>query len=253
MDVTEKISKYINKCEIDPELVKFGEAGTLSKPLNKVGGYSFDEFKKLTDNEIEALFKEKEMTEIDGFRLWTKESINKEIGVVSVLLEANPYEKKNDEEKYSWDDEKLKAELALPEELFDIKETDIVTVNGNKCAKICIIPKTDDNDKANELLKAAFNYVQLNKYFFSFFYDYLGAKDGDNTIGTLPSDDQVMGDVNCDGFVDMADAVLIMQALANPNKYGENGTAENHLTAQGKKNGDFNGDGLTVGDAQTIP
>ena len=60
------------------------------------------------------------------------------------------------------------------------------------------------------------------------------------------------GDTNGDGSVDMADAVLIMQALANPDKYGINGTAENHLTEQGKLNGDFNGDGLTVGDALTI-
>ena len=60
------------------------------------------------------------------------------------------------------------------------------------------------------------------------------------------------GDTNCDGQVDMGDAVLIMQALANPNKYGENGTAENHLTPQGKLNGDMDGNGLTVGDAQSI-
>lgn len=62
----------------------------------------------------------------------------------------------------------------------------------------------------------------------------------------------VKGDANCDGQVDMADIVLIMQALANPNKYGESGTAESHLTAQGKINADMDGDGLTVGDAQTI-
>ena len=60
------------------------------------------------------------------------------------------------------------------------------------------------------------------------------------------------GDTNCDGQLDMGDAVLIMQALANPNKYGEDGSAENHLTAQGKVNGDMDGDGLTVGDAQKI-
>ena len=60
------------------------------------------------------------------------------------------------------------------------------------------------------------------------------------------------GDANCDGQVDMSDIVLIMQALANPNKYGENGTDENHLTAQGKKNADIDGDGVTVGDAQSI-
>ena len=62
----------------------------------------------------------------------------------------------------------------------------------------------------------------------------------------------IKGDSNCDGSVDMADAVLIMQALANPNKYGIDGTAEHHLTEQGKLNGDMNGDGLTVGDAQAI-
>ena len=64
--------------------------------------------------------------------------------------------------------------------------------------------------------------------------------------------DILMGDANCDGSVDMADAVLIMQALANPNKYGVDGTAEHHLTEQGKLNGDVDGDGLTVGDAQSI-
>ena len=60
------------------------------------------------------------------------------------------------------------------------------------------------------------------------------------------------GDANCDDQVDLSDAVMIMQALANPNKYGIDGTAEHHLTEQGKLNGDMNGDGLTVGDAQAI-
>ena len=65
-------------------------------------------------------------------------------------------------------------------------------------------------------------------------------------------DDKIKGDANGDGTVDMSDVVLIMQALANPNKYGENGTAEVHLTAQGKANADMDGNGLTVGDAQKI-
>ena len=64
--------------------------------------------------------------------------------------------------------------------------------------------------------------------------------------------ESVKGDANCDGQLDMADAVLIMQALANPNKYGLDGTAEVHLTEQGKANADMDGDGLTVGDAQAI-
>ena len=62
----------------------------------------------------------------------------------------------------------------------------------------------------------------------------------------------IYGDANCDYEVDMSDAVLIMQALANPNKYGIDGTAEHHLTEQGKLNADMNGDRLTVGDAQSI-
>ena len=45
-----------------------------------------------------------------------------------------------------------------------------------------------------------------------------------------------------------------MQALANPNKYGIDGTAEKHLTAQGKLNGDVDPSvkGITTGDALAI-
>ena len=45
-----------------------------------------------------------------------------------------------------------------------------------------------------------------------------------------------------------------MQALANPNKYGTNGTAERHLTETGKLNGDVDKDveGLTPNDALKI-
>ena len=62
------------------------------------------------------------------------------------------------------------------------------------------------------------------------------------------------GDVNCDGEVDMSDAVLIMQAISNPNKYGDNGTDSHHITSQGRTNGDVkaNGSGVTSADAQTI-
>lgn len=60
------------------------------------------------------------------------------------------------------------------------------------------------------------------------------------------------GDANCDGDVDMSDAVIVMQALANPNKYGLNGTSDNHLTSEGERNADMNGDGLTVSDALAI-
>ena len=52
------------------------------------------------------------------------------------------------------------------------------------------------------------------------------------------------GDANCDGKVNMADAVLIMQTLANPDKY--------KLTEKGKVNADMDGDGITNADALAI-
>ena len=60
------------------------------------------------------------------------------------------------------------------------------------------------------------------------------------------------GDANCDNSLSMADAVLIMQALANPNKYGIDGTDGRHMTKRGESIADMNGDGITVLDAQLI-
>ena len=59
-------------------------------------------------------------------------------------------------------------------------------------------------------------------------------------------------DANCDDEVNMADAVLIMQAIANPDKYGETGTDKNHITAQGTINADIADDGMTNADALAI-
>ena len=54
------------------------------------------------------------------------------------------------------------------------------------------------------------------------------------------------GDVNCDGLVDMSDAVAIMQAIVNPNKY--------QLSPQSKYNADVYeaGSGVTTNDATII-
>jgi hypothetical protein len=69
-----------------------------------------------------------------------------------------------------------------------------------------------------------------------------------------PVDGVVYGDANCDGTVDMSDVVLIMQSLANPNKYGINGTDKNHLTEDGSTNADVdkNVRGITSNDALFI-
>ena len=116
-------------------------------------------------------------------------------------------------------------------------------------------PRNPDDDYYSALLRNGSNitvfvpdnsYEDYNKYY----------KDRWKCKNILPlskyEKNTIKGDANCDGQLDMADAVLIMQALANPNKYGIDGTAEHHLTEQGKLNGDMDGNGLTVGDAQAI-
>ena len=62
------------------------------------------------------------------------------------------------------------------------------------------------------------------------------------------------GDSNCDSTVDLADAVLIMQALANPDKYGLNGSSKLCITTQGLNNADVDSTikGLTSNDALCI-
>ena len=67
------------------------------------------------------------------------------------------------------------------------------------------------------------------------------------TTNTVPGLKVTMyGDVNCDDEVNLADAVLIMQNLANPSKY--------KITDQGKANADVDsvGDGITSSDAFVI-
>ena len=66
------------------------------------------------------------------------------------------------------------------------------------------------------------------------------------TVPTPGGKVTLWGDANCDGTVDVSDAVIIMQSLSNPSKYS--------LTEQGKLNGDVNknGDGITNADALSI-
>jgi hypothetical protein len=79
-------------------------------------------------------------------------------------------------------------------------------------------------------------------YFCSITYPVSGA--GVKKLAVTEEKAQLKGDANCDGGVDMADVVFIMQCLANPDKY--------QLTDIGRENADMNGDGVTVADAQAI-
>ena len=74
------------------------------------------------------------------------------------------------------------------------------------------------------------------------------------TTTTGPETDPDYGDANCDGSVNLSDAILIMQAIGNPDSYGVNGTEESRISKQGEINGDVNdpGSGLTNSDSLTI-
>lgn len=73
------------------------------------------------------------------------------------------------------------------------------------------------------------------------------------TVTTTNVTPSLPGDANCDNTVDMGDAVLIMQSISNPNKYGLNGYDQHHITEQGRINGDVEGNnGISNKDAMTI-
>ncbi|NLT10632.1 MAG: cellulose 1,4-beta-cellobiosidase, partial [Ruminococcus sp.] len=64
----------------------------------------------------------------------------------------------------------------------------------------------------------------------------------------------IWGDADCDGQVKLNDAVLIMQAISNPDRFEVNGSDPSHITEQGKLNADVigHGNGITPQDANTI-
>lgn len=74
--------------------------------------------------------------------------------------------------------------------------------------------------------------------------------------GSAPDPDGPLlyGDTDCDGKIYLNDAVLIMQAVGNPDIYGIGGTSENAVTEAGMTNADVYdpGTGLTNQDALTI-
>lgn len=74
------------------------------------------------------------------------------------------------------------------------------------------------------------------------------------TTTTATALSEKTGDANCDSDLDLSDAILVMQALANPDKYEVKGTSKNHITSQGKKNADVDKStaGLTANDALCI-
>ena len=100
-------------------------------------------------------------------------------------------------------------------------------------------------------LGRAGNGISLSDY-------YSGGQSQETTASTTSttaiSSDILYGDANCDDKVDISDAVMVLQALSNKDKYGLNGTDPTHITEQGMKNADCNlsRDGVTTADALAI-
>ena len=75
------------------------------------------------------------------------------------------------------------------------------------------------------------------------------------TTTVKPVSNLRLGDTNCDGTVELADAILIMQYMANPNRFGLSGSDPNHMTEQGLENANVyqkNSSGVTANDALAI-
>ncbi len=64
----------------------------------------------------------------------------------------------------------------------------------------------------------------------------------------------VYGDANENGTIEMADAVLILQSMANPDNFGVGGASKSAITQQGMINADCSGsgDGVTAKDALAV-
>ncbi len=132
--------------------------------------------------------------------------------------------------------------------------------NGELIYKDMIIPKNTEDviikifNPLCELSKDSFGYYdKIYGYRFSTAEELFHSR---SDFEYLDEDPHIFnaGDANCDDITDMSDAVLIMQALANPNKYGINGTHEKHITAMGVRRGDVDKshEGLTSNDALKI-
>lgn len=132
----------------------------------------------------------------------------------------------------------------------DVSRFDVVDKDGNviiNASKLNTLSAGEYTVKANPNA-AAFvmsDYVTGANFTFKVTVTKSGSGTNDNTV---------LGDANCDGGVDMSDVVLIMQALANPNKYGISGSDKNHITENGWKNADIpsTSTGVTTDDALAV-
>lgn len=165
------------------------------------------------------------------------------------------------EQGYSEDEAKLLAEQYYEENRDKVNDEFYLTRNAEIIEYIGIdmslaktlyhVPSIEAELSVDQILKAA----ELEYVFMIRTSDY---KSEIPTFLPEPStyieESALIGDANCDGRVLINDAILVMQAIGNPDVYGVNGSDPSHITKQGIINADVcnPGDGITNKDALTI-
>ena len=228
------------------------------------------DLKNMSEEELTALFTEKGMTEEKGYKAWTKETAPKALEnyylkflvklpasftdskgntIINETSDAKELSKMADDNSF---DEQLHNFLGS----FNVDITSQFAMTGHfeyrsegsgdaKVYRRYIVMSANGTvgnaftrDEAYQMLAGTLNFIQFSPQFAGFEYESRIPCYGAEDTGKLK------GDANNDGQVDMADVVFIMQSLANPDKY--------ELSAEGRANADIDGDGVTVGDAQSI-
>lgn len=235
-----------------------------------IGEQFLKELKNMSEEELQAFFSEKNMTEEKGFKAWTKETAPRALDnyflTFLVKLPASFTDKNGNEIINETADIKELSRMAEDNSFDEQLNSFLGSLDVNICDQFALsghfiyrsegsgdakvyrryivfsvngtVGSKFTRDEANQMLASALNYIQFSPQFAGFEYESKIPRYGADDKGTLK------GDANNDGQVDLADAVLIMQCLANPDKY--------KLSAEGRANADIDGDGVTVGDAQNI-
>lgn len=250
-DSLESIGKYAFREGYSLEEVNFGSG------LKTIGNYAF------SDNSLlkKAVLKEG-LTEL-GKGAFENCYLLSEVNIPTTLTEI----------KESTFDYTTIRSLVLPQNIKSVgkyafysiyRNRDNMKIEEDTYDRIIQIPLLDGEVSIKvlnpdcEIAETAFmgNFTAMYGYKGSTAEKYMAdRKQSDKFIALTDAPSEYLaGDTNCDGTVDLADAVLIMQALANPNRYGLNGTSESRITEQGWENGDVdkNVAGITVNDAQKI-
>ena len=235
-----------------------------------IGEQFLKDLTKMSEEELKAFFSDKGMTEEKGFRAWTMETAPKALdnyfltflvklpasltdkngnAIINETTDIKELSKMADDNSFDEQFNNFLGSFAVNIcDQFALSGHFIYRSEGSGDAKVYrryivisvngTVGRKFTRDEANQMLASALNYIQFSPQFAGFVYESKIPLYGADDTGTLK------GDANNDGQVDMADAVLIMQCLANPDKY--------KLSAEGRANADLDGDGVTVGDAQSI-